>query len=393
MCSILNNKADCCGCGACRNVCPAGCIEMRADEEGFLYPYIRKEECLSCGLCEKTCPVLDKKSKSTTSLPCDSKAYACISLCDKVREKSSSGGVFSLLAEEVLKEGGKVYGAAFDRDCSVYHKSVDSLEGLCELRGSKYLQSRIGTVYQEVKTDLEKHLPVLFSGTPCQIAGLKSFLQKDYGTLYLADVICHGAPSPLVWELYLKSLEKRHGASRHGESNPSFRTKAEGWIRFSVSIPFRDDTEYRCTLDRDLYMQTFLHNLDLRPSCYQCSFKPSHTISDITLADFWGIQKVMPDMFDDKGTSLVIVNTEKGEQLFKRVNSRMRCKPVDLKQAVSNNQSFEKSVRMPRQRKEFFQRLGKEDLEELMKRLTKDSLYRKFRVRLGQLRRKIRRLK
>lgn len=385
----IEEKSDCCGCMACMNACPVSCISMEVDKEGFWYPRIDEEKCIHCNLCEAVCPISNNAISSKEISVDEVKAYACINLAQEIREASSSGGVFSLLAEEVIKDSGKVYGAAFDEEGLVCHIGVENEEELSKLRGSKYLQSRIDECYLKIKEELEKGRKVLFSGTPCQNAGLRTFLRKDYENLYCVDFICHGVPSPSVWKKYLNYLEKYMGLPRDRESNPSFRSKKDGWIRFSISIPFSNGIEYRENLNNDLYMQTFLKDISLRPSCYECQFKPSNNISDITIADFWGIQHVLPEMFDNKGTSLVFVNSKKGEKLLKAVSEKMKWKEVDYNKAIEYNPSAYRSVKRPKRREKFFKNINCMDIEVLMKKVTKDSFYLKAKRKVISIVKKI----
>ena len=373
----MNEKIDCCGCSACAEICPRGCIEMKRDEEGFAYPVKKEESCTECGLCSKVCPCIHTE-KADNRIP---KAYACINEDEEVRMSSSSGGIFSLLAKYVLSQGGKVYGAAFDADWNVNHISVESEAELYKLRGSKYLQSDMNATYSQVKNDLEQGRTVLFTGTTCQAAGLKNFLHKKYDNLYLVDFVCHGVPSPLVWEKYLYYIKELRGGVFDRESMPSFRSKAEGWHRYSVSIPFIHDAEYLKEHDEDLYMKIFLQNINLRPSCYDCKFKPSIAYSDITLADFWGINKFFPEMNDDKGVSLVMLNNKKGEQLFHEVSGGMQSKEVSYEKVIPYNTSIVKSVECPPKRDEFFRELKKcedRELRKLMEKVTRISIFRRI---------------
>ncbi|MEG1947708.1 MAG: Coenzyme F420 hydrogenase/dehydrogenase, beta subunit C-terminal domain [Lachnospiraceae bacterium] len=371
-------KEMCMGCGACVFTCPRQCIVMQEDEEGFLYPEVNQENCMQCGLCEKICPIENKRNYVSNPVV---EAYAGKNKTEKIRMQSSSGGIFTLLAEEIIAEGGTVYGAAFGEDAMVSHRKAEKPEELKGLRGSKYLQSNMGKIYPEIREKLSQGERVLFTGTPCQVAGLQSYLKKSYENLYCMDIICHGVPSPKVWKKYLEALEKRLGESLSGELNPSFRAKHEGWIRYSVSIPFSHDTEYRETLDQNLYMQTFLKNISLRPSCYQCQFKPSTRISDITLADFWGIQEVCPKLFDDKGTSLIIVNSSKGQNLFTKVREKMEAVKVDYEQAILHNASAIKSVEVPPERKSFFKNLNQGNIEKRMRRVIRGGIIRRMSMR------------
>lgn len=371
----LIQKQNCCGCEACANSCPNGCIKMVEDGEGFLYPEVDEKQCIGCGRCVKVCKGnAEGLAKSSTI----DAAYACICRSKEIVTESSSGGVFSVLADKILLDRGKVYGAAFDEEYSVHHIFVDNLQDLFRLRGSKYVQSKVGDCYIQVRSDLLEGKEVLFSGTPCQIDGLKSFLGKDYPNLYCIDIICHGVPSPMVWRRYLEMLERKLGAERRRESFPSFRAKPEGWERFSVSIPFSHDTEYRMFHGKDLYMQMFLDNIILRPSCYECRHKAVRASADITLADFWGIEKVDAEMYDKDGVSLVIVHSEKGQKLFENITAKLIWKKENLSDAVSFNRSYYKSYKEPCvARKKFFDNVDIENLERLMKNLVRDKKIKK----------------
>jgi coenzyme F420-reducing hydrogenase beta subunit len=241
--------------------------------------------------------------------------------------------------------------------------------GLGKFRGSKYVQSCIGDTYNQATGFLKQGRQVLFSGTPCQIAGLRSYLGKDYGDLICADIVCHGVPSPLVWQRYKMQMEERNQAKTE---KISFRRKNCGWKIYSVSFSFDNNTEYIKPLTEDVYMKGFLRDLYLRPSCYECSFKTLNRQSDITLADFWGIQNVLPSFDDDKGTSLVLVNSSKGAEIFAAIADKISCREVDVNQAVSCNPSAIKSVDYNPKREKFFKELlGSEDVSELIKRYTK----------------------
>ena len=296
----------CSGCHACVNICPKQCITMASDEEGFLYPVADKEKCVECGLCEKVCYAINPCKNE--NLP---EVYACYNKDDAVRASSSSGGMFTLFAEHILNLNGVIFGAAFDENLIVRHICVDNKEDVHKLRTSKYVQSIVGDSYKKAKELLENGRVVLFTGTPCQINGLMSYLGKKYDNLYTQDIICHGVPSSKVWKKYLEYTEKLHGSKVDSTINPSFRAKTFGWLNFSVKINFENKTVHAETLKKDLFMRSYLSNALLRPSCYKCSSKGLQRISDVTLADFWGVNRVLPEMFDDKGTSLIFLNTEK----------------------------------------------------------------------------------
>lgn len=360
----IQQKHTCCGCQTCAQACPKGCITMKADEEGFLYPVIDEAVCVQCGLCERMCPVLhDSESKLGTP-----KAYAAYTFNEEVRLASSSGGVFTLLAEYVLAENGVIYGAAME-NFRVKHIRISDSEGLALLRGSKYVQSDIGQTYIQAKADLEAGKTLLFTGTPCQIEGLKTFLRKEYEKLITMDIICHGVPSPMVWEKYVAWQEKAAGAPA---ARMLFRYKKYGWKTYAVLFEFLNKTMYVRRYRDDLFMRAFLHDLCLRPSCYQCSFKKINRVSDITIADFWGIQKVCPEMDDDKGTSLVIVHSEKGAEIVKVLSDKMRCREVDFTEATKSNPAMIRSAVKPKYRGAFMQKVQNENFEDLVRKYAKD---------------------
>ena len=375
---ILDNKKLCSGCGACCNICPKQCISMDADKEGFLYPVIDNTKCIGCGKCRKICPVNNVYHGNS-----EGTAYACINLSDTVREQSSSGGVFTLLAEYIINNSGVVFGAAFDDNKSICHIMVDNKNDLSKLRGSKYIQSRIGNTYRQVKEQLINNQMVLFSGTPCQISGLKAFLGKEYENLYLQDLICHGVPSAKVWDTYLKYMEIKNSA-KIINNNISFRNKANGWYKFSIAIPM-DNKLYKCECRDDPFMKSFLNDICLRESCYCCHSKSLERQSDITLADFWGIDKIDMGMFDDNGTSLVFVNSEKGKRLFDEISDYMKIKEVDIHEAVKYNPSSKQSVRRPKVRNKFIKVINERNFEKTVNKCTKQGLGRRFKRRIKKL--------
>ena len=251
--------------------------------------------------------------------------YACYNTDKGVRLSSSSGAVFSSLAEYVLEQQGVVYGVAMSTDCySAEFISVTSKEQLTKLRGSKYLQAKVGNTYKSLKADLMSGKLVLFSGTGCQVNGLKSFLGKEYENLICVDVICHGAPSPTLWRKYVTYQEQKNGGKLKGIN---FRCKDDSWTDFGMkeiceNIPGDETKKLYISKDKDAYMQMFLRNYCLRPSCYECTAKKVK-MSDLTIADFWGINDVARDMNDGMGTSLALIRTEKGKDIFEKISSSM----------------------------------------------------------------------
>lgn len=346
----IKKKKDCCGCSACAEICPKCCIRMQEDEEGFLYPAVDTSICVNCGLCEKVCPVLNQSDEKRPI-----KVYAAINTDEDIREKSSSGGVFSMLAQKTIEDGGLVFGAKFNKNWDVVHGVSETLDGLSDFRGSKYVQSDIGISFSEAEAFLKKGRKVLFSGTACQIAGLKKFLQMDYENLLTVDVVCHGAPSSKVWREYMRSIEPDTRKIRR----VSFRDKSTGWKDYCFSVK-TDNSEITQKAFDNPYMRGFLGNIYLRPSCYACPAKAGKSESDITLGDFWGISGYHPEMDDDKGTSLVMLNTAKGLKYFSLLRYNNICETT-FEEAVAGNPSILHSVAIPAQRDRFFRELRRSD--------------------------------
>ncbi|HEX3038951.1 MAG TPA: Coenzyme F420 hydrogenase/dehydrogenase, beta subunit C-terminal domain [Caproiciproducens sp.] len=319
MIQLFSNPENCCGCTACLNICPKNAISMLPDEKGFLYPKIDIKLCVQCGLCRKVCPFHEKSHMDENLKEPD--VYAVKHRSGDVRMRSSSGGMFTAISDYLLDEGATVYGAAFAENFEVCHQRAETREERDKFRGSKYVQSNLKNVFQQVKTDLETSRYVLFSGNPCQTAGLYNFL-KNSGTnmkkLYLCDLVCHGTPSPQIFKEYLDFLKKKY---RSEISSMTFRYKPLGWKVQAVSIWFHNKKQYSSQATQDIFYRLFSSNIILRDSCCQCPFTNLHRPSDITIGDFWGVEKSLPDFEDEKGVSLVLVNTEKGQQLFHAVES------------------------------------------------------------------------
>lgn len=367
----LMKKADCCGCGACQQSCPKKCITMEPDDEGFLYPRVEEKACVNCGLCEKACPILQKEKPQTGEV----RAFAAYTTDGELRQSSSSGGMFSVLAREILNRGGVVAGAAFDEDFSVRHVVLEKDAELNRLRGSKYVQSRMEDTYIRVRELLKQGRPVLFTGVSCQVAGLKAFLGRDHDNLYTVDVLCHGVPSPKVWDRYCREQEAAHGQKM---TDVSFRDKRAGWRGYSMALNFGPDIQYCRPGREDLYLQVFLRDICLRPSCHSCRFKDFPRQSDLTIGDAWGIEKRMPDLDDDRGTSVVLVRSEKGRQLWAAVAGNVVSRQGELDILLPKDADSRKSVRPHPNRARFFAALNRGESMEQLCKLSRKSPYRRL---------------
>lgn len=298
------------------------------------------------------------------------RVYACYNTDTDVRLSSSSGAVFSSLAEDILEQQGVIYGVKMSEDCySAEFTRVLDHTGLVKLRGSKYLQAKVGSTYKQVRDDLMANKLVLFSGTGCQVNGLKSFLGKDYDNLLCVDVICHGTPSPALWRKYVQYQEQKIGGKL---KNINFRCKDDSWTDFGMrevldDIPQKRRKKIYISKDEDSYMQMFLHDYCLRPSCYECVAKDVKK-SDLTIADFWGINNIAPEMSDGKGTSLVLIRTDKGRKVFERIINNLKLKEVSYEDGVRGNPAEYESCRKPPQRDTFFYDMNRMSFEEIEKK-------------------------
>lgn len=373
-------RKDCCGCSACYSICPKGCIEMNMNAEGFFRPYIDATKCTNCKVCEKVCPL---NCITPTSTP---NAYAVISNDKNSRLSSSSGGVFSLLAQSIIEKGGIVFGAAFDDNFNVVHKVAQNVEEIAIFRGSKYVQSNIGNCYKQAKYFLDNNRWVYFSGTPCQIAGLKSYLGSDYVKLITQDVICHSVPSPIVWAEYKKFRENEAGAKT---VNASFRYKEAGIPGYKIRLVFENGKIHSCD-GNDPYFLAFINGLSSQESCFDCKFKGLSRASDITLADYWGIETQHPELDYIDGASLVFIHSDKGNELFEKIKSFITYKKTAPLDSVKKNQMAIKSAIPHPRRKAFFKAIKKQGFIAAFNKATKSSTTTRIK---NKLRRAIRFIK
>lgn len=338
----IQNKQDCCGCSACVQRCPKQCISLHEDEEGFLYPKVNLDTCIDCGLCEKVCPVLYQAEER---VPLE--VFAAKNPNEQIRMESSSGGVFTQLAELTINAGGVVFGVKWNEYFEAVHAYTETKDGLADFRGSKYVQSFVGDTFKQAEQFLKQGRQVLFSGTPCQIASFKKYLRKEYGNLLTVDLVCHGVPSPKIWKEYLQSLRLENiGYILH-------KDKSTGWREYSLSMVDKNKRlVFTENASKNKFMMNFISNLILRPSCFSCPAKSGKSGADITLADFWGIEHVLPQMDDNKGTSLVCCNTLMGQSFLEQLNSQLV--QSDYQQAVLYNSCMVKSTYEPMNRQQFW---------------------------------------
>ena len=363
----ITDKSQCCGCSACVQQCPKQCISLKEDKEGFLYPIVDEQTCIDCGLCGKVCPIINPNEPREPL-----KVYAAKHKDDEIRMKSSSGGIFTLLAEQIIDEGGVVFGARFDEYWEVMHDYTETKEGLAVFRGSKYVQSRIGNTYLQAENFLKQGRKVMFTGTPCQIAGLKRFLRKEYENLLAVDFVCHGVPSPKVWRIYLDETLARQGIGKNTVLSHAmlrqkfirsidFRSKSTGWKNFSfvltltkASVNGEENSALLSTVfSENQFMQAFLGDYILRPSCYKCVCKAGRSGADITLGDFWGIEMIRPDLDDDKGCGLVLNYSN-----CNLTSLAIGLERMSYENAKTRNSAIYDSVKIPKSHAFFWYRLN-----------------------------------
>lgn len=355
------SKNLCTGCTACASICPKSAITMIKEKDGFKYPQIEQSRCIDCGLCVKTCPIINTKQNIALN-----QCYVGYAKSEDVKKNASSGGIFHLIANYVLENSGIVIGAAFDKKNKLKHIAIESKQELEKLKGSKYLQSDLNDIFIYIKENIKNRL-ILFVGVPCQVAGLKAYLKKDYENLICIDLICHGVPSPKLFDKYIEELELIQNDKL---VDYKFRDKSTGWDTYSNKAIFKESniTELQ---NKNQYMRLFLSDVALRESCYNCKFKLDNKYSDITLGDFWGVKNYYPEMYNKNGVSAIILNTSKGINIFDTIKNNVDYKKCKLEEIISGNPSLIKSAQYTSKRRKFFNDLETLSISELTRKYAK----------------------
>lgn len=383
---LAEDKPKCCGCGACVAACPYSCIHMEADEEGFLYPHQNAEQCVNCGICDGVCPMQGTYAASL-DMPF---FYVLYHKEEAKREMGSSGGVFGALSEETLQNGNVVAGIVMDGSgCSASFQIADCMEKAKKLFGSKYMQADIGMAYTQLTELVENGQGVLVSGTPCQIAAMQRFPGLSSDRITYVDVVCHGVPSPKAFGKYVKEKEEEVKSKVTGVS---FRNKNSGWRNFSLKFSFSNKMEVLQSHRTDPYMQLFLRDQILRPSCYECPFRSVKRTTDLTLADCWGVRGLCQDMDDDKGLSLVLVHTKRGKDLIQELLNKGKLVGRELppERVLTANPSLIRQPALREDRRECFAAMDQLSMKELAEQYARCSLTVQLREKISNVRRRLR---
>ncbi|MGN0417202.1 Coenzyme F420 hydrogenase/dehydrogenase, beta subunit C-terminal domain [Anaerostipes faecalis] len=378
---ILKDMTNCTGCSACYNICPSRAITMQENREGFVYPIIDNNKCINCKQCQASCPIILEPKKNVLE-----KVYAAYSLNQLEHESSSSGAIFAELARKVIQEGGSVWGAAFDAEMNIVHMKIDTEIDLKKLKGTKYVQSNIRLAYMAIKKELDNNKIVLFSGTPCQVAGLKAFLKKDYLRLLCIDLICHGVPSPGVYRKYLDEVSDKKVIGM------CFRNKKNGIISAKLDYLLEGGEVIQEDYKDSLYIIGFLQNLYIRTSCFKCKFKGSKRCSDITIGDFWGIKEFHKKMDNILGVSAVIIHSDIGLKWFEKIKKNIKLENADIAEIETWNLCLNESVKYNKNREKFFNRWKNEEVKSLITELQSEkkknnmqvSIWRKIWRKINQ---------
>lgn len=384
MITLFNKNENCCGCGACENICPKTAITMKENEYGFIHPEINRELCIECGLCKMACNFQNKSNYSQ-----EHNAYAAVTKDEEILMKSTSGGIFTTLAKSFLEDGGYVAGAIYDDNFNVVHVVSNQYEDLLKIQGSKYVQSSIGKTYKQVKELLLDNHKVLFSGTPCQVDGLYGYLMKNYDNLYTIDIVCHGVPSNKMFQDYLKSELQENEKIK----NFSFRDKSQLWGKFG-KIEFSQEDKKRhknINSGNSSYYYLFNEHLSFRDSCYKCKYASHKRPSDITIGDYWGISNVEPDMVknnqlnEQKGVSLMITNSTKGDMFLSKYNNQISFFESNLENVSKYNHNLKEPSLMHESREGIFNIYLNKSYEHIINLINKKMKIESFKIMLKRL--------
>lgn len=352
----IDDKTKCCGCTACESICPKKCIQMKTDEEGFKYPSIDLSKCIGCNMCKKVCPIINHKEISG-----ELEAVAVQHKDSDTLYHSAAGGAFSAIGAITIQHGGIVFGAAYDDNMVVRHSSAETIEELVKFRSSKYVQSDIGDTFSKVENELKSGREVCFSGTPCQVAGLKGFLRKEYENLITVDLVCKGVASPLVLEKYVEDKTQEYGSRIVGMN---FKRKTYGYHSSTMSIDFQNGQSYSCGGITDPMMRCFRANICLRPSCAECSFKGDHRVSDLTIFDCWHYEKLANKKDNDKGHTAVLIHSLKGNIRIYKCGDLLDIDKIDSQEAIAHDGIMVKDrAKNHDKRREFFEILNQRGLD------------------------------
>lgn len=368
----INNPIDCCGCTACKCICPKNCITMITDREGFKYPIVDYDKCINCSLCEQVCPIKNKKEGEDLGI-----AYAVRNIDNEVLESSAAGGTFTAIAKTIFNVNGLVVGVKYTQNMEVKHFLASSMKEAVPFRGSKYVQSDLGSIFNEIQHRLNEGKVVCFSGTPCQISGIKSFLRKDYDNLICIDVVCKGVATPIILKEYIELNEEKYGQKI---VNLSFRTKDYGYHMSTTKIEFENGNYILSSGEFNAMMGPFIQNLCLRPSCYECKFKNRNRQSDITIFDCWSYKKLTGKLDDDKGYTTVWIHSKKGKELFEKMKEDIVFSELKLDEIIeADGNMVEKSINVNPNRDKYFDTLINQGLVKAAKKYVKMALRSKFK--------------
>lgn len=372
---ITGNKSECCGCTACQQICGHNAIEMKADSDGFVFPVKDLSACVNCGLCEKVCSFVSPVYNNETL-----GVYATMAKDSSERAKSSSGALFYIIAKKVIEQGGIVYGVILDKDLQVRHTSASSLEDLSKLRGSKYVQSALHNTFREIRTNLRNGKLIYFTGTGCQVAGLKSFLMKDYDNLITSDLVCHGVPNQKLFNEHISYLEHKHKGKVIGYQFRDNKNWGGCETVIIVKASGNSHTFRLPTYNLSPYLYSFMYGMISRMSCYECPFAKIPRQGDITLADYWGVKKLFPSLDSSHGVSLVLVNTPKGNLLLESLKNDLIIEKSNLTDAERENSNLSAHTKMPEIRKTIFKQIQDESYSKIAKTAFRPHNYYKILI-------------